>query len=149
MVPVGDVGMGVAIFSVVSTLAAVIYVRGKIDTQLEHTTENLKLIKLQIAKLESTNTKDAEERGVQRYHNQNVQHLQTATSNNDKLLARIEARQTAHEEGCDKRQVDIEHKLDRIDDRIENMSAEIRNLALGIANTLTSVPPTQWKGLPP
>jgi hypothetical protein len=134
-----------ALFAGGSTVAGAIYMRGQLDGHAKASAKKLEEFGRKIDALEEARLKEGEDRGAQGVLNQNAANTALEARLARELSIKVEERQSAHEKGCDRRQTAIWERFDKTDARIDHLSAEIRNLALGLANGVTELPPSAIK----
>jgi hypothetical protein len=117
-----------------------VYMRGKLDQHAKNASEKLNDFGRKIDALEAARLADSQAAGAQGVINANAAAASIEARTARELAVKVEERQTAHERGCDKRQATIENRFDRTEEALEHIRAEIRNLALGIANSSHVIP---------
>lgn len=141
MTPADWIAAGAAVFTGVCTLGGAVYMRGKLDAHSTAATDAIKALGTKIDNIEKARESDAEARGAQEVRNANFETLATDARQARDLSVKVESRQNEHEKGCDRRQAEIERRLEKMDGNIEHLAAEVRNLALGLADQTLELPP--------
>lgn len=140
MTPAEWIGSGAAIFAGLCTIATMLYTRGKLDAHSDAAGKKIDALGQKIDALEKAQTEDARDKGGQAVLNANAAAAAIEARTAREMALTVETRQTAHERGCDKRQEAIEARFDKTDARIEHLTAEIRNLALGLSDNVQVLP---------
>jgi len=102
------------------TIGGAFYIRGKLDAHVV-------LISQRLETLEDGRVDDGKSYGTE---------IRQARE----LAVTVDARLNAHEQMCDRRQADIARRFDQVDRSLNGIRAEIRNMVLGLANSVRELP---------
>lgn len=109
MTPVDVIACSSAAVCALTTVAGVIYSRGKLDAHSRAISETLAKVEVRLEALQTERTTLVKDTAV------------------------LETRQSSHERECVSRQQAIEKRFDGLDTSLREIFAQLRNLALGVA----------------